>query len=317
MGYPQVKVAVLAEDLEWTLEMYFYLTNPAVYPMVLGPYANVTYAGRIPDGTTDCTPWLSDVIGSGARLLIHVFSGVSGVPLIGQWRGMSVNAMPVGINVLGQLQTHWATTGGACEYETVMDFAGTRTPIIPGVTDVFWDNFVARTGGWPLYTAWGGYDGLYMLKEAFEDMGSMDKDALVAYLEDPSYERTGLNGRSKYTSLHDVFSNEPGPIWTQGFTRGMMVQWLSQRKEVVCPVDKVYSKRWAIPDWMYPLQTDLTYDGKVDIRDIALAARSFGSYPGHPTWDKEADIDYNSKVDIRDIARIARDFGEILPLPLP
>jgi branched-chain amino acid transport system substrate-binding protein len=321
MGYPQVRVAVLTEDLEWTLEIHGALTHPAIYPSVLGPYANVTYAGRIPDGTTDCTPWLGDVISSGARLLIHVFSGTSGVPLIGQWGALGVQALPVGINVLAQLEDHWTTTGGLCEYETILNFAGTRTPIVPGVTEVFWDNFVAKTGKWPLYTGWGAYDAIHGLAEAMEDIGShqatVDKDDLLAYFEDPSYERTGLNGKFKYTSLHDVYSNEPGPVWTQGYVRALCVQWLSERMEVVCPVDKLYSKRWAIPPAMYPLQTDLTYDGKVDIKDIALAAKSFGSYPGHPKWDKEADINYDSKVDIKDIARIAKDFGEVITLPLP
>ncbi len=317
MGYPQVRVAVISEDLEWTLEMHTALTHPAIYPSVLGPYANVTYAGRIPDGTTDCTPWLGDIISSQARLMIHVFSGVSGVPLIGQWGALGVQALPVGINVMGQLESHWATTGGLCQYETLLNFAGTRTPIIPGVTEVFWDNFVNRTGSWPLYTAWGAYDAVHGLAEAMEDIDSSDKDDLLAYFEDPSYERTGLNGRFKYTSLHDVYSNEPGPVWTQGYVRAVLAQWLSARMEVVCPVDQIYSKRWAIPPSMYPLQTDLNYDGKVDIKDIALAAKSFGSYPGHPKWEKEADINYDSKVDIKDIATIAKDFGEIVILPLP
>jgi len=317
MGYPQVKVAVVAEDLEWTILMYTYLTNPAIYPSILGPYVNVTYAGKIPDGTTDCTPWLTGVNNSGARLLIHIFSGVSGVPFIAQWRAMDIKAMPVGINVLAQMQTHWSTTGGACEYETILDFAGTGTPIIPGLTDVFWDNFVTKTGVWPIYTAWGAYDGLYMLAEAFEDIESTNKDALVAHFENSTYERQGLNGKFKFTSLHDVVSTEPGPVWTQGYTRAFFVQWLSERKEVVSPVNMIYSKRWAIPPWMYPLQSDINYDGKTDIRDIALAAKAFGSYPGHPKWEKEVDLDYNDKIDIKDIATIAKDFGQVITLPLP
>jgi hypothetical protein len=168
MGVPQVKVAVLMEDLLWTQQMYFLLTTPGYYPAFLGPYANVTYAGRIPDGTTDCTPWLQDVKDSEARLLIHVFSGVTGVPLILQWNALNVQALPLGINVLAQLGSHWDTTGGACEYESILNFVGTRTPIVPGVTEVFWDDFVARTGVWPIYTAFGVYNHIYSLKEAWE-----------------------------------------------------------------------------------------------------------------------------------------------------
>ena len=60
---------------------------------------------------------------------------------------------------------------------------------------------------------------------------------------------------------------------------------------------------------------DLTGDGIVDMRDVSIAARAFGSYPGHPRWDPEADItgtEYlvpDGTVDMRDIAVITRNFG--------
>ncbi|HXX87680.1 MAG TPA: right-handed parallel beta-helix repeat-containing protein [Candidatus Acidoferrum sp.] len=64
---------------------------------------------------------------------------------------------------------------------------------------------------------------------------------------------------------------------------------------------------------------DLTGDGKVDIRDIALVARSFGSYgpnflyqgsPLSPGWNSDCDLNGDNKVDIRDIALVARNFGK-------
>lgn len=313
---PQVKVAVLVEDLEWTNQIYFLLTNPAYYPSLLGAYANVTYAGRIPDGTTDCTPWLQGVIDSGAKIMIHIFSGVTGVPLIVQWAAMGVRAVPIGINVLAQLQTHWTTTGGQCEYEAVLNPCGTRTPIVPGSSEVFWDNFVAKTGAWPLYTAWGAYDSVYMLKEAMEATGTKDKDAIVAHLEDPAYERQGLNGRFKFAQ-HDVFVNEPGPFWNENFTRAFLVQWQRGRMEVVSPANKpAYSKPFAIPPRMKALTTDLTYDGKVNIVDISRAALAFGTEPGHQRWNLEADINGDSKINIVDLTKIAVDFGKSVTLPI-
>ena len=317
---PQVRVAVLVEDLAWTNVIYTYLTTPAIYPSLLGPYANVTYAGRIPDGTMDCTPWLSDVISSNARVLIHVFSGVSGVPLIAQWSAMNISALPVGINVLGQTQGHWTNTEGGCEYESTLNFVGTGTPIIPGVTDVFWDNFVEYAGAWPIYTAFGAYDGMHRLAEALEAIGTKDKDALVAYYEDPTYETQGLSGKFKFTSQyggHDVYCDEFGPTWTKGYVRALVCQWIAQRIEVVGPVDQVYSKKWAMPAWIYPLITDLDYNGKVDIMDIATCAKAFGTIPGDERWEKQADINFDDKIDILDIANIAKDFGKQVSLPLP
>jgi PKD repeat protein len=60
---------------------------------------------------------------------------------------------------------------------------------------------------------------------------------------------------------------------------------------------------------------DLTGDGIVDMRDVAIAAKAFGSYPGHPRWNPEADItgtEYlvpDNRVDMRDVALITSNFG--------
>jgi len=55
---------------------------------------------------------------------------------------------------------------------------------------------------------------------------------------------------------------------------------------------------------------DLNGDGKVDIKDIAIAAIAFGSYPSHPRWNPIADINQDGKVDIKDLASIATNFGK-------
>ena len=59
------------------------------------------------------------------------------------------------------------------------------------------------------------------------------------------------------------------------------------------------------------LKGDLNGDGVVDIRDIAIAALAFGSFPDHPRWNPIADTNEDNKVDIRDIALIAIHYGEV------
>jgi len=54
-------------------------------------------------------------------------------------------------------------------------------------------------------------------------------------------------------------------------------------------------------------------DGKVDMRDVGLAAKAFGSYPGHPRWNPIADINNDKKVDMKDIGAIAKQFGKTDP----
>jgi len=54
---------------------------------------------------------------------------------------------------------------------------------------------------------------------------------------------------------------------------------------------------------------DISWDYKVDIKDVAIAAIAFGSFPEHPRWNQDADINGDEKIDIKDIATIALNFG--------
>jgi hypothetical protein len=60
---------------------------------------------------------------------------------------------------------------------------------------------------------------------------------------------------------------------------------------------------------------DLNHDNMVDMRDVGIAARAFGSYPGHDRWNPIADITGpqhlvpDDSVDMRDIGLITRNFG--------
>jgi hypothetical protein len=55
---------------------------------------------------------------------------------------------------------------------------------------------------------------------------------------------------------------------------------------------------------------DLNNDGRVDMRDIAIVAYAFGSYPGQPRWNPQADINQDGKVDMVDVALVAMNFGK-------
>jgi ABC-type transport system substrate-binding protein len=60
----------------------------------------------------------------------------------------------------------------------------------------------------------------------------------------------------------------------------------------------------------YPYKNQLpTPDCKVNIKDILIVAKDFGSTPCMPNWDPTCDIDGNNKVDIKDILMVAKKFG--------
>ena len=60
---------------------------------------------------------------------------------------------------------------------------------------------------------------------------------------------------------------------------------------------------------------DLYPDGVIDMRDIAIVARAFGTEEGDPGWNPDADLtgpEYlvpDGEVDMRDVALVARAFG--------
>lgn len=54
---------------------------------------------------------------------------------------------------------------------------------------------------------------------------------------------------------------------------------------------------------------DINFDGKVDVRDLAVVSMAFGSFPSHPRWNMVADLNCDEKVDITDVVVVARNFG--------
>jgi PKD repeat protein len=59
-------------------------------------------------------------------------------------------------------------------------------------------------------------------------------------------------------------------------------------------------------------KTDLNKDGTVDILDIAIVAKAYGTRPGDKNWNSIADLDKSGEIDIIDIAKVARDYGKTI-----
>ncbi len=56
--------------------------------------------------------------------------------------------------------------------------------------------------------------------------------------------------------------------------------------------------------------SDVNNDGKVNIVDLAIVGRAFGTKPGDPKWNQIADIDNNETINIIDMTLVAKDFGK-------
>jgi hypothetical protein len=56
--------------------------------------------------------------------------------------------------------------------------------------------------------------------------------------------------------------------------------------------------------------TDLNKDGIVNIIDIVIIAKAFGTNSGEPHWNAVADLDKNGIINIIDLTIVAKDFGK-------
>jgi len=59
-----------------------------------------------------------------------------------------------------------------------------------------------------------------------------------------------------------------------------------------------------------PHRADLNEDGKVDILDLYVLCRAYGSYPEYERWNAKADINNDGKVNILDAVIIAKSFHQ-------
>jgi len=58
------------------------------------------------------------------------------------------------------------------------------------------------------------------------------------------------------------------------------------------------------------LETDLNRDGTVNIMDVSMIARAFGTKAGEKNWNVIADLDKNGVINIIDVSMVARDYGK-------
>ena len=276
-----IKVAVLVEMAAWTEQLRGLIESAGdLFFSVVHPYNITDFTSRIvyktyPSPTsTDFSVELQEIEDRGVQLIVHVFSAKAGQIFITQWGEREKKAISIGVDVLGQENSHWDITEGKCEYEVVAS-----TPPRIAVNDLvipFWDRYVERWGEDPIYTAFGTYDAMHILKAAIERAQSFDSDDVVVELE-----KTDMNilmGRFKFTKYHDVFveptKDPPGtgayfytdPInrtlpvekmfhitWLSSeYVVPLLIQWQNGERVIVFPLNQPYTGEIEFPPEMYP-----------------------------------------------------------------
>jgi branched-chain amino acid transport system substrate-binding protein len=243
------KVAIIREDLSWTVGMGLFLNGYL-------PLYNLTIveeiAYPITAEATDFATYWQQIDAAGAQITVPIISAQGGILMMTQYAQAQPKCVVAGIDVMAQLDTYWTETGGACEYEIVLQ--STLRTNKTTVTIPFWDAFLDNYGGEPLYTAIGAYDAMYVLAAAIEDGQTLNSTELIPYLEafDVATPFEAAAGNIAFTPSHDVFE---GYIGDTIYSVTLFTQWQADGvKEAVSSggliyPDSIVTAGLTLPPW--------------------------------------------------------------------
>lgn len=78
----------------------------------------------------------------------------------------------------------------------------------------------------------------------------------------------------------------------------------------VDPTDNTYPPLGTILTVIETIKGDINGDFTIDIYDVVIVARAFGSKPGNPDWKPNADLVEDNIIDIYDVVIVAQNFGK-------
>jgi len=238
------KVAVVAEKAMWA-DGFVGLAKA----YLAGKGMELAGVWRPSAVATDVTAELSAIERSGAHIIFTIFSSSVGIPFARQAGELKIPAVQTGINVEASKDGFWEATQGYGAY--VM----TSATFCRGVennenTKAFVEGYYKRFGATPTYTA-ATYGAIrYGLVPSIEEVGTLDPDKIVAFLEE--YEHKNADSTIKYMKddqgrhTHDI-------TWGPGYATGIAIQWQDGKKVGVWPY------KWKLT----PKSRPITYKGIV------------------------------------------------------
>ena len=137
----------------------------------------------------------------------------------------------------------------------------------------------------------------------------VDTTSVMAYWQNGTLFEEGITAVNGHTRL--VLYEK---LMTEGITYQCMYYSVKAiRDDCTCEaVIKSITRNIKITMTLLPpvILGDLNADGKVNVWDLYLVARAFGTEPGDSSWNPVADLDKNSVIDIIDLMKIAKEYGK-------
>src|SRR4030042_4190369 len=234
LNIPTINVAIVGEKAMWT------------EGMIKAAKANIPKMGmevvgiwQPSDKATDVTAELSAIQRSEAHVIFTIFSASVGITFARQAGELKIPAMQVGLNVEGQKDGFWEATQKMGNYVFTMNTYA-RNVEQNELTKPFVDSYVKRFGETPAYTADTYSVIVYTLAPAIENVGTLDSDKLVAFIENDVRKRpSGTIAYLKDAEGRHTHAKRGGP----GYITGGGVQWQDGEIKGVWP-----NKRKATPE---------------------------------------------------------------------
>jgi branched-chain amino acid transport system substrate-binding protein len=198
-----------------------------------------------PIGTTDYSVLMSNVKKSGAQVLfIWAYAPETSI-LLRQWADMEVPALPVGFIGAAEDPGFWEATKGKTAYTIVnLTEAGATPSNVTPKTMPFFNAYKKRWGVEPRSTgSVSAYEALYVLKDAIERAGTLDKEKLITALEKTNLQ--GIRGTLRFDQNHQiVYGYDP-----KTSILGNWVQWQDGKRVTIFP-EAAASGKMKMPPWL-------------------------------------------------------------------
>ena len=198
-----------------------------------------------PIGTTDYSVALSECKKSGAQVLfMWAYSPETSI-LLKQWADMEVPALPIGFIGAAEDPGFWKATKGKGAYTivTLSETGNVPTNVTPKAM-AFYNAFEKRWGVPPRSTGCvSAYEALYVLKDAIERAGTLDKDALVIALEKTNL--PAVRGTIRFDENHQIiYGYDP-----KTSVLGCWAQWQDGKRVCIFP-DVAATGKIKMPPWL-------------------------------------------------------------------
>ena len=198
-----------------------------------------------PIGTTDYSVALGECKKSGAQVLfMWAYSPETSI-LLKQWADMEVPAIPIGFIGAAEDPGFWKATKGKGAYTivTLSETGNVPTNVTPKGMK-FYNAFKTRWGVPPRSTGCvSAYEAIYVLKDAIERAGTLDKDALITALEKTNL--PAVRGTIRFDKNHQIiYGYDP-----KTSVLGCWAQWQDGKRVCVFP-EVAATGKIKIPPWL-------------------------------------------------------------------